>query len=103
MASKTLGILLATSPEHEDASTAVRLAEAALAQGIEVKIFVMCDGVYQLTNPLFLALQSQGAELCMCAHNAVERDVAKQPEVISGSQYDLAHYVYEADRFVSLT
>jgi hypothetical protein len=39
----------------------------------------------------------------MCAHNAVERDVAKRPEVISGSQYDLAHYVYEADRFVSLT
>ena len=100
---RTLGILLTTSPEHEDASTAVRLAEAALAKGIGVKIFVMCDGVYQLSNPLFLSLKERGAELCMCAHNAVERQVAKRPEVISGSQYDLAHYVNEADRFVSLT
>lgn len=101
--SRTLGILLTTSPEHEDASTAVRLAEAALAQGIEVKIFVMCDGVYQLSNPLFLSLKAQGAELCMCAQNAVERSVGKRPEVVSGSQYDLAHYVNEADRFISLT
>ncbi len=100
---RTLGILLTTSPEHEDASTAVRLAEAALAQGIEVKIFVMCDGVYQLSNPVFLGLKQRGAELCMCAQNAVERQVDKRPEVISGSQYDLAQYVNEADRFISLT
>lgn len=100
---KTLGILLTTSPEHEDAQTAVRLAQAALAKGVEVKIFVMCDGVYQLSNPLFLGLKERGAELCMCAHNAVERHVDKRPEVISGSQYDLAHYVNEADRFVALT
>jgi sulfur relay (sulfurtransferase) complex TusBCD TusD component (DsrE family) len=95
--------LLTTSPEREDASTAVRLAEAALAQGIEVKIFVMADGVYQLSNPLFLALRDRGAELCMCAHNASERGLSKRPEVISGSQWELAHYVNEADRFVALT
>jgi len=44
--SQKLGILLSTGPHSENVHTAIRIAEAALHQGKEVRIFLMGDGVY---------------------------------------------------------
>jgi sulfur relay (sulfurtransferase) complex TusBCD TusD component (DsrE family) len=64
-----LGIFLSTSPEHENTHTVVKLAEAALARGHEVHIFIMCDGVHNAFVPSFEALVDKGARVILCSHS----------------------------------
>ncbi|MFQ5862871.1 MAG: DsrE family protein [Candidatus Brocadiales bacterium] len=96
-----LGILLTTSPESENTHTVIRLTEAALGAGIAVEMFLMCDGVYHLSDPRLAELSAKGAKVVVCAHNAIERRVERKDFVHWGSQYDLATLVKESDRFLS--
>ncbi len=99
---KQIAFMLMGSPESGATHTLVRLTEAALGQGHGVRIFLMCDGVYQTMLPAVNNLVAQGAEVVVCAHNAEERKVAKQEGVLSGSQYDLATMVAESDAYLAL-
>jgi sulfur relay (sulfurtransferase) complex TusBCD TusD component (DsrE family) len=101
--SKKLGILLTTSSESENTHTVIRLAEAALATGKEVEMFLMCDGVYHLNDPRLEELTKKGVKVAVCAQNCLERKVERKPFVLWGSQYDLAVMVKESDRFLSFT
>ena len=98
---KKLGILLTTSTESENTHTVVKLTEAAIVEGVEVQIFLMCDGVYNLNHEKFKELAEKGALVVVCAHNAIERNVGKKDFVLWGSQYDLACMVKECDRFLA--
>lgn len=98
---KKLGILLTTSTESENTHTVIRLTEAAIDEGVEVRIFLMCDGVYHLNHEKFEKLAKRGANIVVCAHNAIERKVGKKDFVSWGSQYDLACMVKECDRFLA--
>jgi sulfur relay (sulfurtransferase) complex TusBCD TusD component (DsrE family) len=98
-----LGILLTTSPESENTFTVIKLTEAAVSQGKEVRIFLMCDGVHNINNPDFTSLLDKGATITLCAHNASERHVEKKEGINFGSQYDLAYIVNESDKFLSFT
>lgn len=96
-----LGFMLATSTESENTRTVIKLAEAALARGLEVSIFLMCDGVYNMKVDSLNALAEQGAKLSLCAHNAEERQLEKKGPILFGSQYDLADIVAQSDRFLA--
>lgn len=96
-----LGILLTTTPENENTHTVVKLAEAALATGKAVSIFLMCDGVHNLQDKRFTSLIDKGVNVAVCAHNAEQRGVAQREGVVWGSQYDLASIVEESDRFLA--
>lgn len=96
-----IGLLLTTSTESENTRTIIKLAEAALDEGMEVSVFLMCDGIYNINAEAFNALAERGAELCLCAYNAEQRKVEKKEPVLFGSQYDLANMVAEADRFLA--
>jgi sulfur relay (sulfurtransferase) complex TusBCD TusD component (DsrE family) len=98
---RKLGILLTTSPEDENTHTAVKLAQAALARGWRVEIFLMCDGVYNAQREEFLALGDQGARLSLCALNAQQRYVPLVEGILFGGQYDLATIVAGCDRFLA--
>ncbi len=98
---KKLGILLTTSTESENTHTVVKLTEAAIEEGVEVHIFLMCDGVYHLNHEGFKGLAEKGAHVVVCAHNAIERKVGKKDFVFWGSQYDLACMVKDCDRFLA--
>ncbi|MBI4302604.1 MAG: DsrE family protein [Chloroflexi bacterium] len=92
-----LGIELLTSAEAEDARTVRQIAEAALSQGHEVSIFLMDDGTYNLNY--LRGLVDKGVHLSLCAHNAYQRNLAKE-EGIFGSQYDWAQIVHDSDRVI---
>lgn len=103
-----LGILLTTSPENQNTQTVLQITRAALAQGKEVRIFLMCDGVHNLHHPGFISLLGQGAkvqgltpEVAVCALSAEQRAIQEQKSVTWGSQYDLATLVSEVDRFLA--
>jgi sulfur relay (sulfurtransferase) complex TusBCD TusD component (DsrE family) len=109
-----LGVLLTTSPESEDVRTTIALAKAALKQGHEVTVYVMCDGVFNLFNDEFVALMTEGvtiegapparAQLLVCAQNSNERKIEKGPFAdisLWASQYDNAQMFGEVDRLLT--
>ncbi len=66
-------ILVTSSPESENNRTLVKITEAAINIGHQVQIFLMCDGVYHILCQDFLPLIKKGAEVSLCAQNALER------------------------------
>ena len=101
---QTLGILLTTSAKHEDAHTAIQLTRAALAQGRAVRIFVMCDGVYNLLDERFQDVAKAGAQISACGQNAEQRYVdaiEDVPNLKWGSQYNFAQITAECDRVIA--
>lgn len=100
----SLGILLTTGFEHQDAHTVVRLARAAHAQGRRVRVFLMADGAYHIAREAFQALARDGIEVAVCAHNAEERaipEVTGVPNLHWGSQFDLSLMTSECDRVIA--
>ena len=105
-----LGILLATSPEHQNTATALHVARAALELGHHVEMFLMDDGVYNVLDvpespaaKEFAGLQAQGAAITLCGSNCDPRGVTRETAiagVIFGSQYDHGHILHRADRFL---
>ncbi|MHB0869812.1 MAG: DsrE family protein [Chloroflexota bacterium] len=94
-----LAILLTSGFEAADKRTALRLSAAALAQGHQVSLFLMGDGVY--CAPTFGDLAQRGAPVVWCSHNAQQRGLPAVPGVFEGSQFEWAAMVAEADRVVS--
>lgn len=105
-----MGILLTTGVEAQDARTAVEIAESALAQGHEVRWFVMGDGLYHLVNDpsnrlvgKLARLLEAGTQIVCCAFNCELRGIGKErllPGVRWGSQYDHAAVVNWSDRYL---
>jgi len=96
-----LGILLTTSPEHENTNTVIEVSKAAVKQGISVSIFLMADGTYNSVFEPFQDLMERGVEVALCAHNAAQRKVEVVENIEYGSQYDLATIINGSDRFMS--
>ncbi len=96
-----LGLLLTTSPEHANTNTVIRLAKAARKKGVEVRIFLMCDGVLNINDISFLKLLDDGVQICLCQQNLNERFQDEADGVKLGSQYDLACNVREVDRLLA--
>jgi sulfur relay (sulfurtransferase) complex TusBCD TusD component (DsrE family) len=97
-----LGFFLSTSPEHQNTQTVIRLAEAAMERGVDVSIFIMCDGVHNAFVPAFAALVDKGARLVLCSHNLAERQRPKlEGTIVCGSQYDHAQLVSGVDRYLA--
>ncbi|OIP63739.1 MAG: hypothetical protein CO150_08125 [Nitrospirae bacterium CG_4_9_14_3_um_filter_53_35] len=96
-------ILVASSPESENTRTLFKITEAAVAMGHQVEIFLMSDGVYHILHHNFSNLIAKGAEVALCAYDAMERGLDKKTGIHFGSYYDLAVMVAKADGFLALT
>lgn len=107
----TIGILITTSPEHQNSYTVFRLAEAFLAEGRAVEIFLMDDGVYNIVRNTtkerlfsgFERLISLGAKVLICALSADARGLTAKdllPGVGAMSQYELSDIVSRSERFL---
>lgn len=94
-------ILVTSSPESENSRTLVKITEAAINMGQQVQIFLMCDGVYHILRRDFLLMIKKGADVTLCAQNALERGLEKRQGILFGSQYDLADMVARSDSFLA--
>jgi sulfur relay (sulfurtransferase) complex TusBCD TusD component (DsrE family) len=102
MAGSKLGILLTTSPENEDMHTVINLCEAALAQGKEVQLFMMCDGVYSSYCSQLTGLIPKGVKISQCHHNSEERKIHEEGNPVqSASQYIFSGIIGEVDRLIT--
>ncbi len=98
---KKLGLFLTTSPESANTNTVIRLAEAALEKGVDVRIFLSCDGVLNINHISFLRLTDKGAKICLCQQNLNERFQDEADDVTMGSLYDLSRAAGEVDKLLA--
>ena len=56
-----LGLMISTPPENGNRITAIRISGAALAQGADVYIYLIDEGVKLFTDPAITALGNAAA------------------------------------------
>lgn len=107
-----IGILLTTSPEHQNTFSVYQLTKALSALRHSVHIFLMDDGVLNaMVNPSKRKLFSKFDELLekkvnisLCSMSAESRGLQREdllPGIGYSSQMELSELVKNSDRFFS--
>jgi hypothetical protein len=73
LARKKLGVMLSTGPEHPNLETVIGLADATLARGAQLYLYLIDDGVQVLDDPRVHALPDRGAKVFVCAYGCQKR------------------------------
>jgi sulfur relay (sulfurtransferase) complex TusBCD TusD component (DsrE family) len=98
---KKLGILLAAPATSQSSTTAIRLAETALAKKMDVYLYLIDDGVYNLDNQRLLELKKRGIKLFACAYGAQQRGVPMSDKASFSGLVVLSDIINGCDRFIS--
>src|SRR5262249_29184550 len=101
LAGKKLGLLLSTRPEQPGFRHGVRLAEAALARGLQVYLYCIDEAVLGLTDPQLQSLQARGLHLFACAYGAQRRDVPVSGAAVFAGLTMVSDLIAATDRFLS--
>ena len=101
---RTLGLLLSTGPEHPNLETAVGLAEAALARGTDLYLYLIDDGVRALDDPRIGGLPDRGVRLFVCAYGCQKRRIPLDAgdRVTYCGLVVLTDLINNTDRFLAL-
>ncbi|HET7341657.1 MAG TPA: DsrE family protein [Methylomirabilota bacterium] len=105
LAKKKFGLLLSSGPERADnLEAAVGLAEATLARGAQLYLYLIDDGVRALDDPRVGALADRGARLFVCAYGCQKRGVPLRDadRVTYCGLVVLTDLINGTDRFVAL-
>ena len=98
---KKLGLLLSASPDAASFRHGVRLAEAALSQGLRVYVYCIDDAVKGLADERLQALKLQGANVFACAYGAERRNIAVSELATFAGLTVVSDFVASTDRFLS--
>jgi len=103
-AKKKLGLLLSTAPDHPNLGTAVGLADAALARGDDLYLYLIDEGVRALDDARVAALPRRGAKVFVCAYGCQKRGLplSAADEVTYCGLVVLTELLNATDRFVAL-
>ena len=106
MASRKLGLLLSTGPNHPSVETVLRLGEAATRQGIEVYLYLIDEGVKSLKDPRFTRLLQGGIKMSVCAYGCQQYAVSTtdvDPRISLSGLVVLSGIIEGCDRFLAFT
>jgi hypothetical protein len=104
LARKKFGLLLSTGPDHANLETAVGLADAALARGTQLYLYLIDEGVRALDDPRVHALPDRGAKVFVCAYGCQKRQLPLRDadRVTYCGLVVLTDLINGTDRFVAL-
>ena len=98
---KKLGLLLSTPPDQPGFQHGLRLAEAALEEGVEVYLYCVDEAVRGVGEPGLQSLAAHGLKLYVCAYCAQRRGMERNPNAIYAGLAMLSDLISATDRFVS--
>lgn len=98
---KKLGLLLSVRPEHPGFRHGVRLAEAALSQGVSVYLYCIDEAVFGVADPELQSLKARGLNLYACAYGAQRRDVTLSDAAAFAGLTVVSDLMAGTDRFLS--
>ena len=102
VATRKLGLMVSTAPQHPNLDTAVGLGLAALARGAEVYLYLIDDGVAGVEDPRVQALGDRGARLFVCAYGCQKRRLPLSDKATNCGLVVLADVINGTDRFLAL-
>ncbi len=98
---RKLGILLSTQPSQTPFRHGVRLAETALASGVDVYLYCIDDAVSGVSDPELQGLKSRGLKLYACAYGAQRRNIPLTDHAVFAGLTIVSDIIASTDRFVS--
>jgi sulfur relay (sulfurtransferase) complex TusBCD TusD component (DsrE family) len=104
LAKKKFGLMLSTGPDHANLDTAIGLADAALARGAQLYLYLIDDGVQALDDPRVHTLPERGAKVFVCAYGCQKRGrpLTDGDRVTYCGLVVLTDLINGTDRFVAL-
>lgn len=76
MSVKKIGILLSTPPSHPSVETVAQVSSEAMAQGHDVYLYCIDEGVKNLRDPRYSDLVGRGMKLFVCAYGCQQHGVS---------------------------
>ncbi len=98
---KKLGLLISAKPDEPGFSHGVRLAEAALAEGVDVYIYCIDAAVPGVDDPQLQALKARGLKLYACAYGAHRRNFPLSEKATFAGLTVVSDIMAGTDRFLS--
>ncbi len=98
---KKLGVLLSTRPDRPGFAHGLRLAEAALARGVDVYLYCIDDAVTGVGDARLQALKARGLKLYACAYGAQRRSLPLNDLATFAGLTIVSDLMAGTDRFVS--
>jgi sulfur relay (sulfurtransferase) complex TusBCD TusD component (DsrE family) len=96
-----LGILLSAGPDAPGFRHAIKLAETALAEGVEVLLYCVDEAVLGANESTLQVLTKRGLKLYVCAYGGQRRGLPRDSDTHYAGLALLSDLVAAADRFVS--
>lgn len=101
MAGRKLGILLSTRPDEPGFGHGARLAEAALAAGVDVYLYCIDEAVAGVGDARLQNLRRRGLKLYACAYGAHRRHLPLTEEATFAGLTVVSDLISGTDRFVA--
>ena len=98
---KKLGVLISADPARENFARGLRLAEAALSEGVEVYLYCVDDAVAGALHPELQRLQARGLKLFACAYAAHRRKLPLGDGPVFTGLSVVSDLISATDRFIS--
>lgn len=98
---KKLGILISCTPDEPNFVHGLRVAEAALAQGVDVFLYCIDEAVPGISNAQLQALKQSGLKLYACAYGANRRNLPLNDDAIFAGLTVVSDLIVATDKFIS--
>jgi hypothetical protein len=98
---KKLGVLISSSPDHPNFHHGLKLAETALARGVDVYLYCIDEAVPGIHLPAVQKLKDQGLKLYACAYGAHKRNLPLSDKAAFAGLTVVNDLVTGTDRFIS--
>ncbi len=98
---KKLGILISAGPKENGFRHGLRLAAAALEEGVDVYVYCLDEAVAGLNERELQHLREAGLKLYACAYGALRRSIACGDEAVFAGLTVLSDIIASTDRFLS--
>jgi sulfur relay (sulfurtransferase) complex TusBCD TusD component (DsrE family) len=98
---KKLGILLSAPPSQPSFQHGMRLAEAALDEGVDVYLYCLDEAVRGVGEARLQSLAARGLKLYACAYGAQRRRLPITGQAAFAGLASLSELMAATDRFLS--
>lgn len=98
---KKLGLLISAAPDQPNFFHGIRLAETAIAAGVDVFCYCIDDGVAGIRDEGLQSLRDRGMKLHVCAMGAEKRGLAMDDSAVFSGLTVVSDLIANTDRFVS--
>jgi sulfur relay (sulfurtransferase) complex TusBCD TusD component (DsrE family) len=104
MHKKKLGVLLSTAPSNHDVTTVANLCRAGLDANIDVYLYLIDEGVKNLSDERLLGLSTEGIKFFVCAYGCQQHGVSTKDlssTITLCGLVVLSNMINGCDRFVA--